>query len=401
MTTTDPTRVVIVHSSDDHYGSDRVLLDVLRVVDRRPDTHVDVILPDDVPHGDSPLCTSIVERHPAVTVEHLPVPVLRRTQQTPLAMMRLARRCIRLSRRLRNLRPDLVWCATSAALPVAVSARIAGIPSIVVHVHEIWSGPSGHMLRALARLTTGHVAVSAAVEQAIRLPSRPGTIALNAVPLPTSTGATRTAVTPLRFLVASRWGWWKGHTTLLTAWERAGAPGHLTILGARPPTGGGVDVARLAGSTRSISVIGEVSDIGPFLDSTDVLILPSERPEPFGLVIIEAFARGVPVIATRAGGVPEIVTDGVDGWLVEPACVDALAERLATLRPDEVARAGIRAAATHRARFVPAMFDTAINQLMDAQLNRAQLNRARLNPARPTRATADTTLATPQRRTRM
>ncbi len=58
----------------------------------------------------------------------------------------------------------------------------------------------------------------------------------------------------------------------------------------------------------------------------DVLVVPSARREAFGLVNVEAMAAGVPVIATRAGGMPEIVEEGVTGLTVEP---DALGSRLA------------------------------------------------------------------------
>src|SRR5260221_10323950 len=54
------------------------------------------------------------------------------------------------------------------------------------------------------------------------------------------------------------------------------------------------------------------------LGDLDVLVHASTRPEPFGRVIIEAMAAGLPVIAARAGGVSEIITDGVDGLLAEP-----------------------------------------------------------------------------------
>lgn len=58
--------------------------------------------------------------------------------------------------------------------------------------------------------------------------------------------------------------------------------------------------------------------IAEALGDLDAVVHASTRPEPFGRVIIEAMAVGVPVIAARAGGVPEIITDGVDGLLAPP-----------------------------------------------------------------------------------
>jgi glycosyltransferase involved in cell wall biosynthesis len=68
-----------------------------------------------------------------------------------------------------------------------------------------------------------------------------------------------------------------------------------------------------------IQVVGEVDEIGkqPFLAGAAALLFPIKWPEPFGLVMIEAMACGTPVIAYRAGSVPEVVEDGVTGFIVD------------------------------------------------------------------------------------
>jgi glycosyltransferase involved in cell wall biosynthesis len=66
-------------------------------------------------------------------------------------------------------------------------------------------------------------------------------------------------------------------------------------------------------------------DMPGVMASIDVLVHASVQPEPFGRVLIEAMAAGTPVIATRGGGVTEIVTDGETGLLVPPDDVDAMA----------------------------------------------------------------------------
>jgi glycosyltransferase involved in cell wall biosynthesis len=74
---------------------------------------------------------------------------------------------------------------------------------------------------------------------------------------------------------------------------------------------------------------GWIDDAAGLMRHLDVLVLPS-RQEPFGNVLAEAMVVGTPVVATRVGGLPEVVEDGVSGRLVAPGDPAALAE--ATLR---------------------------------------------------------------------
>jgi glycosyltransferase involved in cell wall biosynthesis len=68
---------------------------------------------------------------------------------------------------------------------------------------------------------------------------------------------------------------------------------------------------------------------GLLLESADVLIAPSVGPEAFGIVIVEAFAHGLPVIATTSGAIPEVIENGKTGLLVPPGDVEALGEAIA------------------------------------------------------------------------
>ncbi len=70
-----------------------------------------------------------------------------------------------------------------------------------------------------------------------------------------------------------------------------------------------------------IELVGEVDEARkqPFLAGAAALLFPIDWPEPFGLVMIEAMACGTPVIAYRSGSVPEVVEDGVTGFVVENA----------------------------------------------------------------------------------
>jgi len=80
-----------------------------------------------------------------------------------------------------------------------------------------------------------------------------------------------------------------------------------------------------------------------------VLVMPSVCREPFGLPLAEAMASGLPCIASRAGGIPEIVSDKVTGLLVERGNVEALTEALDQLASDVGARTRMASQARHRA----------------------------------------------------
>jgi glycosyltransferase involved in cell wall biosynthesis len=90
------------------------------------------------------------------------------------------------------------------------------------------------------------------------------------------------------------------------------------------------------------------SRVAAFYERAALFCLPS-RAEPFGIVLLEAACYGIPVVASRVGGVGEVVRDGVDARLVEPQDTDALAAALRELLLDEGARARFARAFARRA----------------------------------------------------
>ena len=91
----------------------------------------------------------------------------------------------------------------------------------------------------------------------------------------------------------------------------------------------------------NVEFIGEINDAQKpaFLSGAKALLFPIDWPEPFGLVMIEAMACGCPIIAMRRGSVPEVMDDGVTGFVVN-SVDEAVA---ACARLDEIDRAGVRA----------------------------------------------------------
>jgi len=114
-------------------------------------------------------------------------------------------------------------------------------------------------------------------------------------------------------------------------------------------------IAASLGVASCLRLTGETTDVAPYLAAADVVTVPS-RNEGMGRVIVEAMALGRPVVATAVGGIPDVVTDGECGRLVEPEDVDALAGALIELGRDPALRRKLGEAAVQRAE----AFSTAV-----------------------------------------
>lgn len=123
----------------------------------------------------------------------------------------------------------------------------------------------------------------------------------------------------------------------------------------------------LGGITR---FLGNREDVPRLLGALDILVHPSVEPEPFGRSIVEAMAAGVPVVATRVGGVPEIVTDEENGLLVPPGDPAALAKQVSRVLGDDALRARLAMAgqAAARSRFTIESHVEAVQKLYEGML---------------------------------
>lgn len=104
----------------------------------------------------------------------------------------------------------------------------------------------------------------------------------------------------------------------------------LLMVGDGPDRPNAEWLAETHGVAQDVQFMGKRTDTEHLLSVSDVLLLPSEL-ESFGLVALEAMASEVPVIATRVGGVPEVVTEGADGFLFEIGDTVAMADAAVSL----------------------------------------------------------------------
>jgi N-acetyl-alpha-D-glucosaminyl L-malate synthase BshA len=129
---------------------------------------------------------------------------------------------------------------------------------------------------------------------------------------------------------------------------RAQVPARLLLVGDGPDLGKVQRLASALGVADDVVVLGEQDPVIPLLSVADVFLLPSAQ-ESFGLAALEAMACGVPVVASRVGGLSEVVDDGVSGCLHAADDVDGMARSVVELLTDEVLHGRMASAAEHSA----------------------------------------------------
>ena len=125
-------------------------------------------------------------------------------------------------------------------------------------------------------------------------------------------------------------------------------PAHLWMAGDGPERSPAEQLARDLGVDSYVTFLGKQDHIERLIPSAHVLLLPSEL-EGFGLSALEAMACGVPPVAARSGGVPELITNGVDGYLEPVGDTAAQAARVVDLISDSALYTRMSDAARHTA----------------------------------------------------
>jgi N-acetyl-alpha-D-glucosaminyl L-malate synthase BshA len=129
-------------------------------------------------------------------------------------------------------------------------------------------------------------------------------------------------------------------------------PAVLLMVGDGPERSRAEWLAHHHGIARGVRFLGKRDNIEELIGVSDLLLLPSET-ESFGLVALEAMACEVPVVVSRVGGLPEVVTDGREGFLVDSHNVEGMAARAFEILSDDLLRRemGRRGRETAQARF--------------------------------------------------
>lgn len=125
-------------------------------------------------------------------------------------------------------------------------------------------------------------------------------------------------------------------------------PAKLVMIGDGPDRTVAEWMAREKNITDDVIFLGKQNQVQDLLPCGDVLLLPSDI-ESFGLAALEGMASGVPAVCSRVGGVPEVITDGVEGFLVEVRDVATMAARALEILSDPQKQAEMSRAARQKA----------------------------------------------------
>jgi glycosyltransferase involved in cell wall biosynthesis len=305
-------------------------------------------------HGMGPL-------HGAATVSgarFIPLEHVRR----PIRPLRDLLGLIELVRLLQRERPDIVHASSSKAGVLArVAARLVGVPVCVFTAHG-WAFAAHARLsarlyrwadRLVRPLTTATICVSEREREAglrARTCDAARTVVIpNAVDVSGAPQARHDRAKPL-IVAVGRLKAPKDFVTLVRALDALPArPFEALIVGEGPDRRQLEHEIRRLGLAARVRLAGERGDVPELLAGADVFVL-SSASEGLPMSALEAMAAGLPVVASRVGGVPELVIDGQTGLLVRPRDPDELAAALERLVGDSALRRRLGAAGRKRAK---------------------------------------------------
>ena len=251
---------------------------------------------------------------------------------------------IRLAHLCRKKRIDVLH-ANNFALEPLWAARLLGI-NIVSHLHGFLYFPMERSRRRSIRHVKAFVSISRAVtESALRA----GIDQTRIREIPNFVERVPEASPPpmpteLAIGIFGRVAQWKGHKEFLHAAMKVlpTFPG-LRVYVVGDASDGDPrylaecrEIARSSPFAAQIEFTGLVTDVAAYYRKCTVVVHASIEPEPFGMVVIEAMAEARPVVASMLGAPPEIIQEGVEGYLVNPKDPDAMAGRIIALLADPV-----------------------------------------------------------------
>jgi glycosyltransferase involved in cell wall biosynthesis len=288
----------------------------------------------------------------------------------PIALASVPPYVVRLRRRLRELDADLVHTnSLKAALYGGAAARLARVPAVWHLRDRIASDYLPRSAVAFVRAASRFLPTAIVANSRITLDTLPVSrrscvpyspvVVPDAVEAPPAHGSRADGRPTVG--VIGRLAPWKGQDVFLKAFAEAfgatdvrGRVIGSALFGEDAFAASLEPLVQRLGIADQIEFRGFRDDVWAELRELEVLVHCSVTPEPFGQVVLEGMAAGVPVVAAAAGGPAELITSGVNGLLTKPGDPHELATALRTLHDDPGLRARLASAALVRSReFTP------------------------------------------------
>lgn len=348
-------KILYVSNVSDIYGASRSLLRLASHL-ARASHEVRVILPRDGPlreHLEQAHVTTVICRDLAIMSRH----ALGRPFGWVLFLLRLLTSTVRLVAQIRRYKPDLVHTNAGVIVSSCFAAKLSGAVH-VWHMREFMSASSRLwvfyqwlMFFFSDAIVCNSKAVAGQFGKTIQ--RRKTVVIYNGIPAAELKACTAEQVAalkrscklsgnPIIGLVGRVNLEQKGQDVFVRAAAVVSAKfphAEFAIIGSAHP-GNEAHFRRLLhlieglGLQGKVRCTGDVDNIRALFSMLDVCVLPARKPEGLGNVLIEAMAVGKPVVGTRIGGIPEVIEDGVNGFLVEPGDAQGLAQALENLLED-------------------------------------------------------------------
>ena len=330
--------ILFLHSSSELYGSDRSLLSIVSKIDNSKYS-IHVILPDDGPLADE------IRKIKYVNLTIYPIAVLRRKNLSVKGgidyLLSYYKSQNYIINYIKKHSIDLVETNTSVVFPGAVAAKKCGIKSIW-HIREIIGNKWENKIISMVMNRNADIIIanSKATCESLKVAKSKKRVIYNAIEY---TGKQeKIKHTGIIVGMAGRINRWKGQRLFVDA-AKIVTKTHPDIkfwiagdnyAGEEYIREDLINYIENSGMNNSVELLGRVEDMDCFYNTIDVFVLPSIQPEPFGLVIIEAMAHKVPVIATNHGAPLEIIRNDIDGFLVNYTDAQQMADRICELITD-------------------------------------------------------------------
>lgn len=314
--------ILFLHSSSELYGSDRSLLNLLKKLDRN-EFNISVILP-----CDGPLVEEVKQLNDVnIIIQQLAI--LRRKNLNVRGIIIYLRDLFKSINFLKSVikenNIDIVYTNTSVVFPGGITAKLCGKKS-VWHIREIISNKFERKVVSFIVNTFSDIIIgnSKATGEAISKNTKKVKVVYNAIESKAET------VKPLRIDgkivigMAGRINRWKGQKLFVDMAKDVVEYTKNVKFKIAGDVYKGEDhileelkaYVKEKGVEEYIEFLGQINNMDEFYDSIDIFILPSIQPEPFGLVVIEAMEKELPVVATSHGGPTEIIDNEINGYLV-------------------------------------------------------------------------------------